>query len=234
MPGGPGEGGASLATSATIEARARAESDRKFRAAARHSRHVRALRLAIPLGIAVLLAGVVMAAFFNPLRMLARLPLDRGGLIISGTRITMEAPRLAGFTRDARGYEVTARAASQDITKPDVLELRDIRAKVEMQDKAVVELTAASGLYETKSERVTLNKDIVLTSSAGYEGRLSEAVVDVKSGNIVSQNPVEVKLLNGTLNANRLEVSERGDVIRFDGGVVMNLTLGASGREKAP
>ncbi|HEY4774330.1 MAG TPA: LPS export ABC transporter periplasmic protein LptC, partial [Xanthobacteraceae bacterium] len=147
---------------------------------------------------------------------------------------TMEAPRLAGFTRDARGYEVTARAASQDITKPDVLELRDIRAKVEMQDKAVVELTAASGLYETKSERVTLNKDIVLTSSAGYEGRLSEAVVDVKSGNIVSQNPVEVKLLNGTLNANRLEVSERGDVIRFDGGVVMNLTLGASGREKAP
>ena len=32
----------------------------------------------------------------------------------------MESPRVAGFTNDARPYEVTARAASQDITKPDI------------------------------------------------------------------------------------------------------------------
>ncbi len=32
-------------------------------------------------------------------------------------------------------------------------------------------------------------------------------------------------MLNGTLNANSLEVDDRGDVIRFDGGVVMNLPL---------
>ncbi len=53
----------------------------------------------------------------------------------------MEAPRVAGFTKDARPYEVTARAASQDITKPDIVELKEIRAKVEMQDKVTVEMT---------------------------------------------------------------------------------------------
>jgi lipopolysaccharide export system protein LptC len=35
---------------------------------------------------------------------------------------------------------------------------------------------------------------------------------------------VEVKLLNGWLNANKLEVLESGDLIRFGGGVEMTLS----------
>ena len=42
-------------------------------------------------------------------------------------------------------------------------------------------------------------------------------------GDIVSESPVEVKLLNGWLNANKLEVLESGDLIRFGGGVEMTL-----------
>ena len=166
-----------------------------------------------------------MAAYFNPFRVLARLPIDPGKIVLHGTRITMEAPRVAGFTKDARPYEVTARAASQDITKPDIVELKEIRAKVEMQDKVTVEMTAVSGVYEAKADRLTLDQDIVLTLTAGYSGHLREAVIDVKKGSIVSQSPVELKMLNGTLNANSLEVDDRGDVIRFNGGVVMNLLL---------
>jgi lipopolysaccharide export system protein LptC len=94
-----------------------------------------------------------------------------------------------------------------------------------MQDKVMVEMTAASGVYESKADRLTLDQEIVLTSSSGYSGRLREAVIDVKRGSIVSQSPVELRMLNGTLNANRLEVDERGDVVRFSGGVVMNLLL---------
>jgi len=201
------------------------DGDRQFRAATRHSRRVRLLRWAIPLSILVMFGMIIFATWFNPLRMLAKLPIDPGKLLISGTKITMEAPKLAGFTRDARPYEFTARAAAQDLTKPDVLELRDIRAKIEMQDKAQVEMTAVSGLYNTKSDLMTLTDDIRLSSSAGYSGRLTEAVVDVSKGNIVSEHPVEVNLLHGTLNANRLEVVDNGAIIRFDGGVSMNMMM---------
>jgi len=191
----------------------------------RHSRLVRLLRRAIPVTIVVVFVLLVGAAYFNPFRALARLPIDPGKIVLHGTRITMEAPRVAGFTKDARPYEVTAKAASQDITKPDIVELKEIRAKVEMQDKVTVEMIAASGVYEAKVDRLTLDQDIVLTSTSGYSGHLREAVVDVKKGSIVSQSPVELKMLNGTLNANSLEVDDRGDVIRFNGGVVMNLML---------
>jgi lipopolysaccharide export system protein LptC len=201
------------------------DGDRQFRAATRHSARVRLLRWAIPLSIVVMFGMIIFATWFNPLRMLARLPIDPGKLLISGTKITMEAPKLAGFTRDARPYEFTARAASQDLTKPDILELKDIRAKIEMQDKAQVEMTAASGLYNTKSDQMTLTEDIRLSSSSGYSGRLSEAVVDVNKGNIVSEHPVEVIMLNGTLNANRLEVVDNGAILRFDGGVSMNMVM---------
>jgi lipopolysaccharide export system protein LptC len=207
------------------------DGDRQFRAANRHSRRVRLLRWAIPLSILAMFGMIIFATWFNPLRMLAKLPIDPGKLLISGTKITMEAPKLAGFTRDARPYEFTARAAAQDLTKPDVLELKDIRAKIEMQDKALVEMTAANGTYDTKLDRMTLSDDIRLSSSSGYSGRLSEAVVDVRKGDIVSEHRVEVIMLNGTLTANRLEVVDNGEVIRFDGGVSMNMTMNSPASE---
>lgn len=206
----------------------RSEGDRQFRVAKRHSRRVRLLRRVIPVGILALFGVVFFASWLNPLGMLTKLPIDPGKLLVSGTKITMEAPRLAGFTRDARPYEFTARAAAQDLTKPDVLELKDIHAKIEMQDKAHMEMTAASGIYDTKSDVLRLTDTIQLSSSAGYSGRLSDAVVDVRKGNVVTEHPVEVILLNGTLSANRLEVVNSGELLRFDGGVAMNLMLNQS------
>ncbi len=179
----------------------------------------------MPVGVVLLLGAVVGVTYFNPVRMLTRLPLDPGKVTISGTKVTMAAPRLAGFTNDQRAYELTARAASQDLTKPNMLELQDIRAKVELQDKAIVELKAANGSYDRVSEMLTLLDDILLTSTAGYEARLTQATVDVKAGHVVSHKPVEVKMLNGNLTSNRLEIIDKGEIARFEGNVVMNLRL---------
>lgn len=210
--------------------RAPSESETAFRGAARHSRHVRFLRLAIPVGIAVSVLAVVITTFFNPLRFVYKLPNDLGTLVVSGSKITMESPRLAGVTRDARAYEIHAKAAAQDIKKPSIVELKEIRAKVDMQDKTTVEMTAVDGNYDTKAELLTLGQKIVLSSSTGYQGILTEAVVDIKKGTIVSEKPVEVKMLQGTLNANRLEVTDTGALVRFGGGVNMMLTPEALNR----
>jgi lipopolysaccharide export system protein LptC len=210
----------------------RGDGDRHFHAAVRHSHGVRVLRWALPLGALLVIGCIVGISWLNPLRMLTKLPIDPGKLVISGTKITMEAPRLAGFTRDARPYEFTARAAAQDLAKPDVLELKDIRAKMEMQDKAQVEMSAASGLYDTKADMMHLKDDIRISSSSGYSGRLSEALVDVKKGNVTSEAPVEVIMLNGTLNANRMELVNNGELVRFDGGVLMNMMLNSPSAEQ--
>jgi lipopolysaccharide export system protein LptC len=199
---------------------------RVFRRAMRHSRRVRIMRLAIPAGILATVAFSLLAARFDPMRMLTALPVDFSSLVVSGTKITMQQPRIAGFTSDSRPYELTARAAAQDVAHPDTIELQGLRAKTEMQDKSVFEMTADSGVYDSKAEMLTLRQNIVLKSTGGFDVYLSEAVVDVHNSNVVSEKPVEVRMQQGTINANRMEVTNSGDVIRFGGGVTMMLTSG--------
>ena len=211
----------------------RDDSDRAFRAARRHSRVVRILRVAIPLAVVLGFTGIFLIVYFNPLRILAKLPIDVGNLVVSGTKITMEQPRLSGFTGDARAYELSADAAKQDLTKPDLIELRNIHAKVQMQDKSTVEVSATAGIYDSKGETLKLDQNIVLSSSTGYRGRLSQATIDIRKGHVLSEQPVEVELLQGKLNANRLELVDSGDLVRFDGGVKMTLMLGDAAASQA-
>jgi lipopolysaccharide export system protein LptC len=210
------------ARDAAFPASKRSDTALIYRGALRHSRHVRWLRAAVLTSIAALLLGVTAANYLPSLGEI-RLPGELGKLVIKGTKITMQAPKIAGYTNDARPYEFIAKAAAQDIFKPDLVELDQIHAKMGMEDKSTVELTAPSGTYDMKGNTLTLNDDIAVASSTGYAARLTEALVDMKSGDVVSNKPVKVKLLNGWLNGKRMEITDKGDVIRFEGGVTMTL-----------
>ncbi|MGC1356663.1 MAG: LPS export ABC transporter periplasmic protein LptC [Xanthobacteraceae bacterium] len=147
------------------------------------------------------------------------LPAELGTLVIRGTKVTMQQPKLSGYTADSRPYQFTAKTAEQDITKPDLMELHQIEANVKMQDDSTVKVVSNSGVYNVKSEMLTLNDTVHLVSSTGYEVRLNQAVIDIHKGNVVSEQPVWVKLTNGEINAKRMEVIDGGNVIRFSGGV---------------
>lgn len=203
----------------------RRDSERAFRAARRHSRLVRMLRVTVPIAVVAGCVIMFLITYFNPLRMLAKLPINLNDLIVSGTKVTMEQPRMSGFTRDSRAYQVSAEAAAQDLTKPDLVELRNIRAQVEMQDKSTMKMSANNGIYNSKNDTLKLENNILLSSSGGYSGRLSEAMVNIRTGNVVSSQPVELQMLQGTLNANKLEIVDSGDLVRFHDGVVMDLML---------
>jgi lipopolysaccharide export system protein LptC len=84
--------------------------DRSYRAALRHSRYVRWLRIFVLAGIAAVLLTVVGINYMPPIGGL-RLPGELGKLVIHGTKITMQQPRLAGYTVDSRAYEFYADAA---------------------------------------------------------------------------------------------------------------------------
>jgi lipopolysaccharide export system protein LptC len=204
----------------------RADVERAFRAAVRHSRHVRFLRVAVPAVVAISLLGAIgITLLLKPLRALSGASVDVGSLVVSGSKLMMQQPKLAGFTRDNRRYDMVAQAAAQDLTKPDMVELHGIRATMEMRDGVVFETVAKGGLYNTKIEQLTLSKNIVVTSTSGYQAFLDEAVLDVRAGKIVSEKPVEVKTASWTINANRMEVAESGDLMRFERGVSVVLQL---------
>ncbi|WP_126401279.1 LPS export ABC transporter periplasmic protein LptC [Blastochloris tepida] len=202
----------------------RRDIDAVFRTALRHSRRVRMLRVLVPL-VAVVL--ILLPLAYSAIRSIAiTVPLgDFGRLVLSGSKLTMEAPRLAGFTKDNQAYEVTAKRAQQDVTQPHLVELEEIRAKVDLADKGRADLTAEHGQFDAKTELLTLSRGIFLKSSEGYEGRLTEAKIDVRAGTIVSNKPVELKFLQGDLRADSMDLRDKGQIVRFEGGVVLNVML---------
>jgi lipopolysaccharide export system protein LptC len=196
----------------------------RFAIAARHSRLVRALRIAVPAAVLFAMAVVVGVSVFNPFRMLMpKLPIDTGNLLVSGTKITMESPHLAGYTPDQRPYEMWAKTAVQDLTDPDHVELNKLRTKVVMEDGSTAYLDARTGKFDNKQQTLDLHKDIFMQTTSGYEARLSQAFVDMAKNTVTSDEHVDVKMTNGTVSSDRLRIYGGGEVVRFEGNVVMNL-----------
>ena len=196
----------------------------QFASAARHSRLVRILRIAVPATVLVAMAFVIGVSIFNPFKMLMpQLSFNPAAMVVSGTKITMEAPHLSGYTPDRRPYEMWAKTAVQDVTNPDHVELNKLRTKLLMQDGSTVFLDSLTGLFDNKAQTLELYKDIFLQTTSGYEARLTQAHVDMVKNTVDSDQHVDVKLTNGTLSSDRLHIINGGEIVIFEGNVVMHL-----------
>ena len=128
-----------------------------FRAAGRHTARVRLLRRVVLAGALLGSAGVIAFAFFNPFR-IAIPGVSIDGVGLSGSRVTMQHPKLTGFRSDGRPYDLVASSAVQDAKTPSQLELHDIDAHVTMADQSVVHITvlpAATAVTTTASLKGT-------------------------------------------------------------------------------
>ncbi|KAB1075812.1 lipopolysaccharide-assembly, LptC-related protein [Methylobacterium planeticum] len=209
---------------------------RRTRAHARarsHSAQVKTLRRLIPVaaGAAVLLLGA--ATLFNPFGTLAP-SVAIGPVSLSGTKVRMENPRLSGFRKNDRGYEVTAAAALQDVRKPSLIELEAMRGHIATDDKGgIARIEAATGLFDTSRESLTLERDIRLWTDKGEEARLKSAAVDFKAGTVTSREAVTVTVPSGAVVADSLDVVDNGKVISFIGNVRTVFNGGDAKADKA-
>lgn len=190
---------------------------RVYSQARRHSARVRFLKRAIPLG-AIVAVGLIAVTFFDPFGRLKGLKL--GPFSLSGTKIAMESPRMTGYRKDSRGYEVTADNAYQDIRKPTVIELERMKARLATDDNGgTATLDAATGIFDTQNEQLELHRDIHVVTNDGQEAFLISASIDFKAGTVVSNEPVRVKMTSGTVEADSLKITENGKTIVFIGRV---------------
>jgi lipopolysaccharide export system protein LptC len=138
-----------------------------FRDAARHSRRVYLLRRVLPVLAAIVFVLVSLWLYFDPLRYVRELPVSVGALKISGTKLTMDAPKLNGFSKDGHPYSITAESAAQDLTKTSVIELNDIVGKFTSEGRGETVLSAKSGIYDSKTEQMRLFGGIKIRTEEG-------------------------------------------------------------------
>lgn len=188
-----------------------------FRAARRHSALVRLLRRLIPIGAIVAVVGLIIVPFLNPLRHAGNFSL--GGISLSGGKVVMETPKLAGYRKDNSPYEVTAESALQDIRNPTQIELVQMVARVLMKSEGWININARSGLFDQTKETLKLVDDVKIRTDSGYDVRMRTADVDFKAGTVNSREPVKVNLGTTTVDADTLDVKDNGALITFEGRV---------------
>lgn len=188
-----------------------------FRAARRHTLLVVFLRRAIPIGAALAVVGLIAAPFLAPLRGVAGLSV--GSVGISGGKVKMETPRLSGYRKDNRPYEVTAEAALQEIRNPTQVELSVLTARLQMEREGWVTVNSKSGFFDTQKEKLRLVDDVRVRTETGYDVRMRTADIDFKGGTVVSREPVTVNLGTTTIAADSLDVKDNGALITFEGRV---------------
>ena len=198
-----------------------------FKAARRHTLLVRLLRRAIPITAVVAVLGLVVAPFLNPLRGLANVSL--GAVGISNGKVKMETPKLSGYRKDNRPYEVNAEAALQDIRNPTQVELMSLKARIQMEREGWVTVSSRTGLFDTQKEKLQLVDDVHVRTETGYDIHMRTADIDFKGGTVVSKEPVKVNLGTTTIDADTLDVKDNGALIAFQGhvrAVIVNAPAG--------
>ena len=92
---------------------------------------------------------------FDPLHRLKG-GLSIGSVGISGTKVTMNDPKLSGIRRDGHAYEVKATTATQDTTAPTLLDLTGVDLRLGQADGSTTRITSQTGRYNTDAEQLDL------------------------------------------------------------------------------
>lgn len=176
------------------------------------------MKIALPLG-ALILLGIMIgySGLFE----------DREGLAITFAEVNaveddlrMVSPRITGVDANGRPYVMTAFTATQAAENPNLITLETIQADLTLDDaEDWISLSARSGLLQADVEMLDLFGQIDIFSTEGYEFHAERARLDFRNGTLVSDQPVSGQGPLGTLEANGMEATNNGDLLRFTGGV---------------
>ncbi|GGA88464.1 membrane protein [Brucella endophytica] len=185
-----------------------------FHAAQRHSGRVRVLKTVLPIA-AVAIAGVFswftfLAAPSGPIKV------EAGATNMQDGKLVMTNPTLDGFTKDNRPYTMTASKATQDVSKTGVINLENIDAELPLGADQRANIEATSGVYDNANGRLQLDKDFTVTTTGGLTAKLKSADVNISSGQITTDQPVDIQNGNAHISADKMQIRDNGKVMVFE------------------
>lgn len=190
--------------------------ERAFRRARRHSRRVRALKVALPIAAALTAIAFVAATRFQQSTDLA---LGMSGVAVSDGKVVMANPKLEGVTRQNLPYVMTADRAIQDGLTGGPIRLEGIDARLPLNADTTAELDADSAIYDRDRNTVDFDSVLNVTTDDGLTARLTTAHVDIEKGDLSTDQAVAITLDGADIEANSMKILESGNVFVFENRV---------------
>jgi len=198
----------------------------RVRRAQRHSKSVRILRLALPVGalaIAIYYVATLIGAS-NIGSQMVRTTIPK--ILPSG--LTMKNPRYRGFTKDGGAYLVTAQTATPDTNDTNLIQMTGVTGDLTQKDGATMSLTAKEGIFNSADESVLLHNEVRLKTNRGGWAQLERLRFESRTGLITSDQPVKFGNPQSTITGQQLRIMQKTKEVVVSGNVVAVITPSTS------
>lgn len=166
-----------------------------------HDRLIRLLKNLLPMGVGALAAFLVAAPFTMDGEV--SFVLDKNDVDVASERMKVREALYRGEDSKGRPFSLRAGSAVQRTSRDPVVEMKDLSARLLMQDGAAV-LTAKQGRYNLESERMAINGPVQFDSAQGYRLTTRDVTIDLKSRRMNSDGRVYGRIPIGTFDADHL------------------------------
>jgi len=175
----------------------------------RHSLMVAAMRLALPIVAALLLAALVLWS---------KLGLDTQHFMLALATVgpqkiesmTMSNPHYEGLDEKNRPFSVTAKKATQVDKKGDVMALTAPEADITMENGVWLTVSSDTGLYQRAKQYLDLTGAVNIFHDQGYEMHTRDVHIDFTSNKATGHQAVQGQGPAGDLTAQGIEVVDGG------------------------
>lgn len=193
-----------------------------------HDRLVRLAARGLPILIGALLAVMVLAPL-SPRGEISFL-LDRNKVAVVQDRLKVVSAMYRGQDDKGRNFSITAGNAVQHSARDDVVQMRDVTARV-MLDSGPAILTADSGGYNFARQTIAVDGPVNFQTADGYRMVTEGSDIDIGAKRMISRGHVEGRIPAGTFSADRISADLEQRTVTLEGNARLRME---PGRMKMP
>jgi lipopolysaccharide export system protein LptC len=185
-----------------------------------HSSRVKRLKVLLPV-TALIISGIFIAV--SVLRSYLPENISIEGAQIEDGKVVMSRPAIAGRNANGVNYSMVAEKALQDIKNPNLITLKNIKASMPVNRDTIAHVEALSGDFNRSADTLKMTEPFTIVMDNGMRAEFKTADLDIKSGNLTSQDTVAIQKGGASVVAQSVKMTDKGSVIEFTGQVRMHI-----------
>ena len=169
-----------------------------------HDVLVRILKIALPVGVGVLLAYLLLSPLSEKKEV--SFLLDKSKVATAKERLKTQSAQYRGLDGKGRPFTIDAQRAVQATSNSPVVEITGMAAQIGLED-GPASLRSERGRYNMEEQKVDVLGPILFEASDGYQLTTRDVVVDMNKRTLAGTNGVEGKMPLGRFTAGAMDVS---------------------------
>ena len=188
-----------------------------------HDKLVRFLARALPMGVGVLAALMIITPL-SPRGEVSFL-LDRNKVAVIQERLRVDNAMYRGQDNQGRPFSLTAGEAVQRSSAEGLVRMEDLQARILLSD-GPAQLDAGRGAYAIDAETMRVLGPMTMKATDGYSMLLRDVSVMLDEKRVVGADGVSGEIPAGTFSADRLEIDLEDRIVSLIGNARLRMTPG--------